>query len=106
MLDWELGSFSFSAGPTFMNLKNGAFAVLAASAMAACSGSQNPQAGAPQAPPPPPVVVEEAKPKPTENATEYAAPLRSLTATPIQPQVDGQIPQIFVKSGDRVRRGQ
>jgi RND family efflux transporter MFP subunit len=55
--------------------------------------------------PPTVVVLAEATPKPFEDASEYVATLKSLNSTPIQPQVDGQITQIFVKSGDRVRQG-
>jgi len=51
------------------------------------------------------VAVQVAKPTPIEEATEYVATLKSLRSTTIQPQIDGQITQIFVKSGDRVRQG-
>ena len=40
-----------------------------------------------------------------EDATEYVATLKSLRSTAIQPQIDGQITQIFVKSGDHVAEG-
>ena len=40
-----------------------------------------------------------------EDATEYVATLKSLSSTTIQPQIDGQITQILVKSGDRVAKG-
>ena len=42
---------------------------------------------------------------PLEDATEYVATLKSLRSTTIKPQIDGQITQIFVKSGDRVGEG-
>lgn len=42
---------------------------------------------------------------PVEDATEYVATLKSLRSTTVQPQTDGQITQIAVKSGDRVRQG-
>ena len=42
---------------------------------------------------------------PLEDATEYVATLKSLRSTTIKPQIDGQITQIFVKSGDRVAEG-
>ena len=42
---------------------------------------------------------------PIEDASEYVATLKSLRSTTIQPQIDGQITQILVKSGDRVRQG-
>src|SRR5206468_4019557 len=40
-----------------------------------------------------------------EDATEYVATLKSLYSTTVQPQIDGQITQILVKSGDRVGQG-
>src|SRR5204862_503802 len=40
-----------------------------------------------------------------EDATEYVATLKSLRSTTIQPQIEGQITQIFVTSGDRVAAG-
>jgi RND family efflux transporter MFP subunit len=40
-----------------------------------------------------------------DDTTEYVATLKSLHSTTIQPQIDGQITQIVVKSGDRVPRG-
>jgi RND family efflux transporter MFP subunit len=42
---------------------------------------------------------------PVEDATEYVATLRSLHSTNVHPQTDGQITQILVTSGDRVRQG-
>jgi RND family efflux transporter MFP subunit len=55
--------------------------------------------------PPTPVLLVTATPKDIEDATEYVATLRSLQSTAIQPQVEGQITRIYVKSGDRVARG-
>ena len=52
-----------------------------------------------------PLCWRRSRPKPIEDASEYVATLRSLNATAIQPQVDGQVTQVFVKSGDRVRQG-
>jgi RND family efflux transporter MFP subunit len=49
--------------------------------------------------------LEAARLTPIEQSTEYVALLKSLRSTPIQPQVDGQITQIFVKSGERVVDG-
>jgi RND family efflux transporter MFP subunit len=51
------------------------------------------------------VKVEAARVSLIEDATEYVATLKSLRSTAIQPQIDGQITQIFVKSGDRVAQG-
>lgn len=55
--------------------------------------------------PPTTVHLEAAHTTAIENATEYVATVKSLASTSIQPQIDGQITRIFVKSGDRVRRG-
>ena len=66
-------------------------------------GAQAP-AGPPSFPPAA-VKLETAKPAPIEDTTEYVATLKSLRSTTIQPQIDGQITQIFVKSGDRVAPG-
>jgi RND family efflux transporter MFP subunit len=55
--------------------------------------------------PPTPVSVAVATVNPIEDSTEYVATLKSLHSTSIQPQIDGQITQIFVKSGDRVAQG-
>jgi RND family efflux transporter MFP subunit len=55
--------------------------------------------------PPVPVKLAVVQQAPIEDATEYVATLKSLTSTGIQPQVDGQITRIMVKSGDRVNAG-
>jgi RND family efflux transporter MFP subunit len=70
---------------------------------AACGGSQS--AAQPPAPPPTPVQLAVARSADIEDATEYVASLKSLRSTAIQPQVDGQITRIDVKSGDRIRAG-
>src|SRR2546430_703241 len=75
-------------------------------AAAACSNSSGqPAAAGPPAMPPTPVELAVAKPAPIEDATEYVATLKSLQSTAVQPQVDGQITQIEVVSGQRVARG-
>ena len=56
--------------------------------------------------PPVAVKLETAAERPVEQATEYVATLKSLRSTTIHPQIDGQITQIFVASGDRVAEGQ
>jgi len=72
----------------------------------ACGGGE-PAAGAGGggAFPPTPVTIVDAKMTPLEDTTEYVATLKSLRSTTIKPQIDGQITQIFVKSGDRVAQG-
>ena len=43
--------------------------------------------------------------KPIEQTSEFIATVRSLRSTTVQPEVDGLVTRIFVKSGDRVRAG-
>jgi RND family efflux transporter MFP subunit len=70
-----------------------------------CGGGAPQGQGAPQGFPPTPVKIVDARMTPIEDATEYVATLKSLRSTTIKPQIDGQITQIFVKSGDRVGQG-
>src|SRR5205823_14626556 len=83
-----------------------AAAVAAAAALAVSACNRN-QAAGPGAMAFPPAAVKLVTLTPTniEDATEYVAMLRSLHSTTIQPQSDGQITQINVKSGDRVAAG-
>src|SRR5262249_46781135 len=78
-------------------------AVLVAFAPSAGSRQQQQAAGPPQMPPTP-VAIAVAQSKPLDETTEYVATLKSLHSTAIQPQIDGQITQIFVTSGDRVAK--
>jgi RND family efflux transporter MFP subunit len=43
--------------------------------------------------------------KPIEVASEFISTVRSLHSTTVQPQVDGRVVKIYVKSGDQVRVG-
>ena len=52
-----------------------------------------------------PVKVLEAKAVPVNDASEYVATLKSRDSAVIMPQVEGQITQIFVHSGDKVNEG-
>lgn len=72
-------------------------------AAAGCGGGQS--AAAPQAPPPTPVKVAVVQPAPLADASEYVSTLKSLSSTTINPQVEGYITRIYVKSGDRVQTG-
>src|ERR1700756_1958881 len=74
---------------------------LALAATVACSKGQpqNPQAAGMQAMP---VKVMEAKAQPVNDASEYVATLKSRDSAVIMPQVEGQVTQIFVHSGDKV----
>src|SRR6201993_1163290 len=77
---------------------------LALAATVACSRNQqqNPQAAGMHAMP---VKVMEAKAQPVSDASEYVATLKSRDSAVIMPQVDGQITQIFVHSGEKVSAG-
>jgi len=77
--------------------------LIIAFAAVACNKSQS--AAPPPSFPPVPVELSVATPTTIEDATEYVGTLRSLHSTMIQPQVDGQITQIFVTSGERVVAG-
>jgi RND family efflux transporter MFP subunit len=74
----------------------------------ACSdgrkGTGAPQ-GAAGGPPAAAVKIQNLEAKPIERASEFIATVKSLNSTTIQPQVDGRVTRIFVKSGDRVRAG-
>ena len=56
-------------------------------------------------PPAAAVKIRNIEAKPIERASEFIATVKSLNSTTIQPQVDGRVTRIFVKSGDRVRAG-
>jgi len=80
------------------------FALAGCAVTGACSKNpaQNAQAGGMQAMP---VKVIEAKAQPVSDASDYVATLKSRDSAVIMPQVDGQITQIFVHSGERVGAG-
>jgi RND family efflux transporter MFP subunit len=77
--------------------------VLALAASAACNRGAASQA--PGGPPPAGVQTITLELHPIEQASEYIATIQSLQSTTVQPEVDGVVSQIFVKSGDRVRVG-
>jgi RND family efflux transporter MFP subunit len=87
-----------------MRLKMAMVSVSLAATAIACGRGQAPQAQ-PQGFPPTPVKLAAARTVQLADATEYVATLKSLRSTTIQPQIDGQITQILVKSGDRVAQG-
>jgi RND family efflux transporter MFP subunit len=71
----------------------------------ACGRGGQAAQNSPQGFPPTPVRLVAAESTPLDDATEFVATLKSLRSTNIQPQIDGQITQILVKSGDRVDQG-
>lgn len=89
-----------------MSLKTPAGVAIAATlAVSACNKHGNQAAAGPPQMPPTPVALTVAKLEPIADGSEYVATLKSLRSTTVQPQIDGQITQILVKSGDRVRQG-
>jgi RND family efflux transporter MFP subunit len=83
-------------------------AILALVALAVAfisTGCGKTEAKAP-APQPLPVKVETINLAPVPRADEYVSTVKSRRSASIQPQVDGTLTRILVKSGDRVRAGQ
>jgi len=76
--------------------------VLAGAAGCSKNAAPNAQAGGMQAMP---VKVMEAAAMPVSDSSEYVATLKSRDSAVIMPQVDGQVTQIFVHSGDKVSAG-
>jgi RND family efflux transporter MFP subunit len=73
---------------------------------AAACGREEPAAGDPAAAfPPTDVQTITLEPRQVPRSSEFAATIRSLRSTTVQPQVDGFVRQIFVKAGDRVASG-
>ncbi len=77
--------------------------LVAASLFAGCKSAAPPVAAAPQAMP---VKVEAVTLSPVPNSDTYVATIKSRRSATIQPQVDGNLTRIFVKSGDAVKAGQ
>jgi RND family efflux transporter MFP subunit len=74
-----------------------------------CAGNgSGPAASGPAGGGMPPAAVQTitVEPRPVPQTSEYIATIRSLRSTTVQPQVEGLIRRIFVKSGDRVQTGQ
>ena len=79
-------------------------ALLLAALGTACSGSSVKGAQA-QADPAIAVKIQVAQSMPISDTTEYVATLKSRDSAVIMPQVEGQITDIYVHSGDRVSPG-
>jgi RND family efflux transporter MFP subunit len=79
--------------------------------LAACNRGGAPAAGGPGAqgrggaPPAAGVTMATLKETPIELSSDFISTVRSLNSTTIQPQVDGRVTKIYVKSGDQVRVG-
>ena len=76
-------------------------------AFATACGQQQaaPQAAASQAPPAAPVKTIVLRSKEIPSTSEYVGTLKSRRSIDLSPQVDGQITEIFVRSGDVVKAG-
>ena len=73
--------------------------------MIGCGAKPQASESATGAPPAMPVQVVVAEPTRISNSTEYLALLKSRHSATLNPQVEGQVTKIFVKSGDRVKPG-
>src|SRR5688500_11731120 len=85
------------------------YSLIAATCLtAACAGSEG-QAGAGGAPgggmPPMPVEIITLANQPVEQTSEFVASLKSRRSTTIQPQAEGHLTRIAVRSGERVSQG-
>jgi RND family efflux transporter MFP subunit len=81
-------------------LRAGVLCTAAALALACGRG----QAG-PGGPPPMPVEVITLAQRPVEQTTEFVGTVKSRRSTTVQPQVEGFVTRILVRSGDRVSPG-
>jgi RND family efflux transporter MFP subunit len=79
--------------------------VLALAGMLGTAGCNKSSSAAPQGPGAMPVKVIEAQAVPVNDTSDYVATLKSRDSAVIMPQVEGQIVQINVRSGDRVSQG-
>jgi len=85
--------------------------LLTLGAALACGGAggaagSGPGGGAPGGAPPATIVeMVTLEPKPVEQSTEFVGTVKSRRSTNIQPQVEGFITRITVRSGERVRPG-
>lgn len=85
-----------------------ALILLALGAAGGCGGgaeSGGPGGAAGGAPPRTAVEIVTLAPKPVEHTAEFVGTVKSRRSTNIQPQVEGFITRIAVKSGDRVKPG-
>ena len=90
-----------------VSLKNTATvaAMAACVALTTCNSSGAPPQQGPGGPPPAAVKTVDLVARPIEQTSEFIATLRSLQSSTVQPEVEGLVTRILVKSGDRVRVG-
>ena len=90
-----------------MKQRKAGLMLVAGAALSAMGCGQKTSAGGPGAggPPAMPVQVQVAQSVRIPETTEYLSVLKSRQSAVINPQVEGQITKIFVKSGDQVNAG-
>ena len=93
-----------------MRISTRPIALILLSLAAACSREGAPGGGGPAGgrggpPPATSVGIVTLQDKPVEVSSDFISTVRSLNSTTVQPQVDGRVTRIFVKSGDVVRAG-
>ena len=74
-------------------------------AVSACGGGPSSAQGPQGGPPPAGVTIVTLEQKPIEQASEFIATVQSRRSATVQPEVDGIVTRIFVKSGQRVDAG-
>ena len=79
--------------------------ILASLFLAACGGAPQGPGGPGGGMPPMAVEIVSLAPKPVEQTTEFVASLKSRRSSTIQPQVEGFVTRIAVRSGERVAQG-
>lgn len=94
-------SISFFA-PGGVRPRFAAFSLLASGIFLAACGRKP---AAPAAPPAMPVEVVTLVERPVEQTTEFVGTIKSRRSTTVQPQVEGFVTRILVRSGDRVGPG-
>ena len=72
--------------------------------LAGCSRDGNAQAQ-PQGPPPAGVSMVTLATRPIQQTSDFIATVQSLRSSTVQPEAEGLVTKIFVKSGDRVNQG-
>ncbi len=87
----------------FARVPGRSLVVLLAALAAACGGGK--PAGPPGGAPAMPVEVVTLVERPVEQSTEFVGTVKSRRSTTVQPQVEGFVTRILVRSGDRVRPG-
>ncbi|HLZ00015.1 MAG TPA: efflux RND transporter periplasmic adaptor subunit [Candidatus Angelobacter sp.] len=81
------------------------FACLLVTVLALTACSKSGVAAAPAGPPPLPVKIQIAQTHLVPESTDYLATIKSRNSSALQPQVEGDIVRIFVRSGEKVAAG-